>query len=543
MNKFTKQCVAAVASLAMAGTLCVAGAVVAGSSAWAADTCNNGAPWSDACKAQKGSITITKYEYKGDNDKSKPLENAKFKVYKVTNFDLTDYKNWLTVASKVEAVNTNPKEANGFEFDGGSEKATGSTGEAKFDNLAIGLYKVEETEVPEGYEKLPKPFYMTIPEVARVNNSTDNTYKYNVTVDPKNAYTKDAVKKTVDTKGMVGVKDDLPYTIESAIKTNSDTPSANVTKEDFDGFEIWDDALISAYDSIDENVVKKVSIGDTEIKNEGGKTYYEVSVSDSDVDKDNSKNKATRKRIKITFKDDGLEKIAEAYKTNVSAKVKVDLKFTLKDSVASGKLINKYGFQPGYKKGTPEDDKPKPVNPTPDTKSEVTLRKFQIKKVNGAKESEALKGAKFAIFAKKADAESCKNDSSRADTNCKNKSSKGFDTETETAENTGLTKAGFKAKVGETFYVVETKAPDGFALSPSIDEVTIPATESTDAVYTYTFKDLPNGGPDGGNNWFKLPKTGAAGVIIFALVGLGLVGSGMFVFLKNRKKEEEQQAA
>ncbi|RIY24060.1 LPXTG cell wall anchor domain-containing protein, partial [Gardnerella vaginalis] len=48
---------------------------------------------------------------------------------------------------------------------------------------------------------------------------------------------------------------------------------------------------------------------------------------------------------------------------------------------------------------------------------------------------------------------------------------------------------------------------------------------------------------DGGNDWFKLPKTGAAGVIIFALVGLGLVGSGMFVFLKNRKKEEEQQAA
>ncbi|MFU0563252.1 SpaH/EbpB family LPXTG-anchored major pilin [Gardnerella vaginalis] len=542
MNKFTKQCVAAVASLAMAGTLCVAGAVVAGSSAWAADTCNNGAPWSDACKTQKGSITITKYEYKGDNDKSKPLENAKFKVYKVTNFDLTDYKNWLTVASKVEAVNTNPKEANGFEFDGGSEKATGSTGEAKFDNLAIGLYKVEETEVPEGYEKLPKPFYMTIPEVTRVNNSTDNTYKYNVTVDPKNAYTKDAVKKTVDTKGMVGVKDDLPYTIESAIKTNSDTPSANVTKEDFDGFAIWDDALISAYDSIDENVVKKVSIGDNEIKNDNAaKPNYKITISDSNIDIAAGGIK-TRKRITVSFTDDGLEKIAEAYKTNVSTKVKVELKFTLKDGVASGKLINKYGFQPGYKKGTPDTDKPKPVNPTPDTKSEVTLREFQIKKVNGAKESEALKGAKFAIFAKKSDAESCKNDPSRADTNCKNKSSKGFDTETETVENTGLTKSGFKAKVGETFYVVETKAPDGFALSPSIDEVTIPATESTDNVYTYTFKDLPNGGPDGGNNWFKLPKTGAAGVIIFALIGLGLVGSGMFVFLKNRKKEEEQAA-
>ena len=47
MNKFTKQCVAAVASLAMAGTLCVAGAVVAGSSAWAAQTACDAskAPW------------------------------------------------------------------------------------------------------------------------------------------------------------------------------------------------------------------------------------------------------------------------------------------------------------------------------------------------------------------------------------------------------------------------------------------------------------------------------------------------------------------
>ncbi|RFT31426.1 hypothetical protein CG403_04340 [Gardnerella vaginalis] len=67
--------------------------------------------------------------------------------------------------------------------------------------------------------------------------------------------------------------------------------------------------------------------------------------------------------------------------------------------------------------------------------------------------------------------------------------------------------------------------------------------KAADQTFTYSFKDLPNGGPDGGNNWFKLPKTGAAGVIIFALIGLGLVGSGMFVFLKNRKKEEEQQAA
>lgn len=105
----------------------------------------------------------------------------------------------------------------------------------------------------------------------------------------------------------------------------------------------------------------------------------------------------------------------------------------------------------------------------------------------------------------------------------------------------------FEVKAGEKFYIVETDAPEGFALSPKVEEVTANNTgngyDTGTQTFTYTFKDLPNGGPDGsGKNWFNLPETGAAGVIIFALIGLGLVGSGMFVFLKNRKKEEEQAA-
>ena len=62
MNKITKQCVAAVASLAMAGTLCVAGAVVAGSSAWAASTPEK-APWDTTIGDKKGSINIIKWKY------------------------------------------------------------------------------------------------------------------------------------------------------------------------------------------------------------------------------------------------------------------------------------------------------------------------------------------------------------------------------------------------------------------------------------------------------------------------------------------------
>ncbi|RIY18319.1 peptidase, partial [Bifidobacteriaceae bacterium WP012] len=125
MNKFTKQCVAAVASLAMAGTLCVAGAVVAGSSAWAVDgtACDaSKAPW-DANQAAGcvGSIKITKYKDEvNDNDgsqkKATKVEKAKFKVTKVTSFDLTKYKDWLDVAAKVNTLNSTPNSTDGLAF-------------------------------------------------------------------------------------------------------------------------------------------------------------------------------------------------------------------------------------------------------------------------------------------------------------------------------------------------------------------------------------------------------------------------------------------
>ena len=544
MNKFTKQCVAAVASLAMAGTLCVAGAVVAGSSAWAADTCNNGAPWDAACATQKGSIKITKYKDEANDDgtqkKVTKVKDAKFTVTKVTNFNLTQYKDWLDVAAKVKTLNATPNSTEGLTFGTPEEKKTDTDGVADFKNLEIGLYKVEETQAADGYQKLANPFFMTVPEITRKDGN--NTYKYDVTVDPKNAYTKDAIDKTADTSSMVGAEDTLPYTIKTTVITTTNTPVKDRTKDDYKDFAVWDDALISAYDGMStldatkaKALVKEVKIGDTTITDD----KYTVTVADSDVDKGTT---ATRKRITVGFTDDGLTAIATALAAKPNAKLTVTFKFKLSKTVAAGDLVNKYGFQQGHKTGDP---KPTPdPDPTPGPGSKVTLRDFQIKKVNGADTSKTLAKAKFAIFAKKADADACAADKDRAAANCSSKSSyaAGFTNKESGTGNDGLTTA-FRAKVGQEFYVVETVAPDGFVLSPAVDKVTIPNEKLTTA-YVHDFKDLPNGGPDGnGKSWFNLPKTGAAGVIIFALVGLGLVGSGMFVFLKNRKKEEEQQAA
>lgn len=581
MNKITKQCVAAVASLAMAGTLCVAGAVVAGSSAWAADA--KPAPWAANIGEQKGSITITKYKYaltaQGAQEKKDKVAGAEFTVKKVTQIngaaiDLKKYDDWMKVAGIVEKVNSGKEsEAKLTLEDPGTKQTTADgTGEAKFPNLEIGLYKVEETKAAPGYAVLSKPFFMTIPQVTREKSSKDNTYTYDVSVEPKNKSTKDAIQKKVDTAGTVGAGDEIPYTITTDVTTTSEVPPDSYTKDDFQGFAVWDDALISAYDgmtnlSVDaaKKLVTEVKIGDTPINNtENKEDKYTVTVEDSPVENTSA---VTRKRIKVTFTDGengGLAAIANALKgakdKSKLPKLTVKLVFKLAPdapATADG-FYNKYGYQPGHgKNGTT----PEPVNPpenNPDAK--VTLVKFQIKKVNAVKETEGLEGAKFAVFAKKADADACKADPARSAEKCQNKATKGLvksGTTTAiadglegatkgTAKDTGLTGA-FEVKAGEKFYIVETAAPEGFALSPKVEEVT--ADNKGDGYYTktstfvYTFKDLPNGGPDGsGKNWFNLPETGAAGVIIFALIGLGLVGSGMFVFLKNRKKEEEQAA-
>ncbi|MDK6294963.1 SpaH/EbpB family LPXTG-anchored major pilin [Gardnerella swidsinskii] len=545
MNKFTKQCVAAFASLAMAGTLCVAGAVVANNIAFANSPSAESAkpaPWSEAGKKLTGSITITKYkdetDEKGNQKKATPVKGAKFKVYKVTNFDLTKYDQWLDVAAKVPTLNANPNDSSaGLSFDNETENPTNDNGVAKFDKLGIGLYKVEETSVPDGYEKLPQPFFMTIPQIT--NESGKTTYTYDVKVDPKNAYTKDAIKKTVDTTGMVGTKDDLPYTISTSVVTTSGTPVKDRTTDDYQGFAVWDDALKSAYDS-NKDVVKSVKIGTTEIKNSTGKEdRYKVAVAATPGDN-------TRQRITVSFTDAGLGEIANALKTSPNAKLTVELKFTLKADAPAGELVNKYGYQPGYKKGTPVKDQPKPVNPTPNPDSKVTLVKFQIKKISST-DGKAIKGAKFAVFAKKTEADACAADASRSTDKCKNKSSKGFATDTETAD-TGLTAAGFKAKVGQKFYVVETKAPDNYVLAPKVEEVTIPTTYTSAAGYdknsqtfVYSFKDVPTS--NNIDHWFKLPKTGAYGVFIFAIAGIVLIAASVFIYTRNNRKEEDKKRA
>lgn len=584
MNKITKQCVAAIASLAMAGTLCVAGAVVAGNSAWAVDSSTTAAkaPWDNA--SGTGSITIHKKD--DTTSPAKGLNGATFTVQKVSTIDgaavpdLTKQGDWITLASKVKELNEAAKSGQltkvGFDKNFGTQgkmsqdtkTVSGEDGVAKFDKLAIGLYYVEETKVPTGYSPEFTPFFITVPQITREDGKTTNTYTYAVSVSPKNWNANGGITKDAQTSKMVGAGDTLPYVITAKVKLPLQ-PAMDQTKlasSNFTGFKVWDDALASAYSNLTDfgNTAAnyKVQVGEydsskKELKSgavELTKANNDFSVSDST----NTPNDNTRKRIMFTFENAGLTKIATAFGTDSNAfaskdiRVQVTLNLKIKSDFGSTgvktTLTNKYGFNPGGDSG----------KDTPGTDTKTVFHKFHVFKYDGTTSKgsdagkdgrKALPGAEFKAFADKNEAVKCAKDPSGND-NCKN-AMPGFTANAANAGTSTITTTGSNGKTSDyvakttdaqssKIYLVEVKAPNGYVRSEDVHEVDTAKAKDNESLEV-PIADVPTS--NNIEHWFKLPKTGAYGVIIFAIIGLGLVGAGTFMYMRNNRKKEEEQAA
>lgn len=577
MNKITKQCVAAIASLAMAGTLCVAGAVVAGSSAWAVDNAAAAkAPWEDTTKT--GSITI----HKKDDTSGTPvgLNGATFtiqKVLKIGNDNVPDLKkqgDWITLASKVKELNEAAKagQTTGkvtfdttFGKQGKMSQETkdvnGEKGVAKFDNLKIGLYYVEETGVPTGYSPEFTPFFITVPQITREDNATTNTYTYDVNVSPKNWNANGGITKDAQTSKMVGAGDTLPYVITAKVKLPL-TPAMNgksLASSNFTGFKVWDDALTSAYSNLTDfgktATNYKVQVGEYDSSKKALKQgAVELTNANNDFsvsDSTNTPNDNTRKRILFTFEDAGLTKIANAFGTTASAfaskDIRVQVTLNLKINKDFGKdtvkteLTNKYGFNPGGDSG----------KDTPGTDTKTVFHKFHVLKYDGTDTSKktVLSGAEFKAFADKTKALACAKDTTKcAETNG---AMPGFTaTKPATAGTATITTTGNDGKTSDyvvkttdansKIYLVEVNAPKGYVRSEDVHEVDTANAKDNESLEV-PIADVPTS--NNIEHWFKLPNTGAYGVIIFAIIGLGLVGAGTFMYMRNNRKKEEEQAA
>ncbi|WP_421784995.1 SpaH/EbpB family LPXTG-anchored major pilin [Gardnerella sp. DNF00983] len=600
MKKFTNKFVAAVASLAMAGTLCVAGAVTVSSVAWGVppipqhhdDSKDSKAPWETGAPTS-GTITILKcdaaqgtYAPGTGDTKSKcpaghsPLQGAVFKVTKVTkigtnNVDLKDLKSWQNIANIITKLNEHTVKESGKNADitldttSTSLTATDSNGKTTASNLDLGLYKVEEVTPPTSYGASDlQYFYMTLPLIS--TDANKNTYEYNPIVKPKNKNLSQTITKTVDSsKTFTGVSDKVPFTITAEL--NVPKPAGrDLTADDLKGFAVFDDAPTAAFKDIAAGTVTGVKVDDTPLSDgskSGSTKEYEVTPEANSTNNkittagDTMNLEGNRTRVLVKFTEDGRKKLLAALKdtTKASHHVTVDLEFSLSDAYknppAAGKtdnnnLVNKSGY---FQAVGSDDNNLPPIIPEGDgTKSEskVEFGYLQVHKYKAEHPDVNLKDAEFKIFSDQKKAQGCADELFKggklADIEaCKAASSfEGKTDDTDTSNNpTGKFKAPYKAVAGSKLYVVEVKAPTGYKLSNVIKEVTVDATSTVANPTVAEFPNIPEHNIDGKSFWFNLPATGAYGILIFAVVGMVLIVASVIMYVRNRKEEEQQQNA
>lgn len=615
MKKFTNKFVAAVASLAMAGTLCVAGAVTVAGVAWAKPPVaqpsgkeaskDPNAPW-ESKAPQSGSLTIVKCKKKDvstttttvassstanasasnetgkTQDTSCPagfesLKDVSFTVTKVASIkegtndvtlNLAQYDSWQKIAGIVSKLNAHPEEAGVVTLGTGTDvhnmTATDKDGKSTLNNLSVGLYKIVE-KVPDGYGAYDfSSFYMTLPLIEQKtdNGKTTTVYEYNPVVKPKNIDLSSAIKKNVDESHIfAGVKDKIYYTITA--KVNKTKIDKDLTEKNLKDYAVFDDAPTSAFTEPNNQgldaAVQSVKFGtgsDSTLTKGENNDYTVTAKANSDNAEiatagDTKGLAAGHTRILVKFTEAGLKKIASKL-NNVAAgseapQVEVELAFDIskafKDSTTDKTITNKSGFFPAHDEGTTA---PNPIIPNVDgSKPTVKFGYLQVDKYNSEDESKKLSGAEFKIFTDKGKADLCtKSLKENTAVDAKDSPCKAASAFDETTVEGGKFSNPYKAEAGSTLYVVEVKAPEGFALSPVVKEITVKDTTTNDNPDTLKFPNIPLHGEKGGNKfWFNLPATGAAGVILFALAGMGLIAASVFLYMRNRKEEEQQQNA
>ncbi|WP_421789576.1 SpaH/EbpB family LPXTG-anchored major pilin [Gardnerella sp. DNF01192] len=647
MKKFTNKFVAAVASLAMAGTLCVAGAVTMAGVAWAKgnNLISGGpsgpapAPWGKGAP-QKGTITILKCvkdkDAKTPSSPSsttsatstrgggkhvpqvqsvsckagfKPLKDATFKLTKVVSvkegsqyvdLDLKSFESWQKIAKLVTKLNdhTITDSGDNAEVKLDANSATQSTGEngiAKFGTkdapIDLGLYKVEETSAPTGYGVSDlQSFYMTLPLPEYTTTGTGQdakttvSYEYNPTVKPKNKDLSTTIQKVYDKTKFASVKDKVPFTITAEVNI-AKRDDRNLTANDLQGYKVFDDAPTAAFKTIDASVVKHVKINGTEVTNDNTNTYYNVETpivnnsDDAKANDDASENQrglaGKHTRILVTFTDKGIEKIAEEINKCKTAgdtiKVEVDLEFEINPDyqtytapadgqtaadTSKDQIINKSGFFPAHQKDA--SALPPIIPDNEHSQATIDFGYLDVHKyyMQDGKKTD-LSGAEFRIFADEKKANACAkglaDPSKKVDgvKECKAASTIGTaaagaqpgattDVQTATTNDSGNFATAYKTRAGVPVYLVEVKAPKGYAISPVVHAVTV----TKDTTTTEPFENFPlKGGDDGKSFWFNLPATGAYGVLIFAVVGMVLIVASVIMYVRNRKEEEQQQNA
>lgn len=418
------------------------------------------------------------------------LAGAGFTLYKVTNADLSTNAG---IAAASNLTVTTAKQGDAVE----GEKTTGADGQAKWENLPVGVYILRETKTPAGYS--PAADSLVFIPMTRENATNGGTqWLYDITAYPKNTSQQQPEKKVEDSGKNVG--DTVKYTIDTWAQTVREGQYRTIYR--------IEDTLDAALDAANATVTVTPN------------TFTEGT--DYSVTK-NGQN------IVVEFTEAGVKKIknGQQISATIEAKVKENI-------LTDGALTNKarqIQNNPNSNQKTKENETP---NDTPEVKT--YYGKINFKKVDG--DHKALQGAEFQVYG--TNEATCSNADANKDARQK---ANGKDTWTSGQDGT-VTIEGLHANnianmdsKGNTtpnkytkYCLFETKSPSGFELLAEPLEFTLTASTDTNTVTASEIKVGNNAGEivNLKDTTPKLPLTGGMGIGLLALLGGLIIAAGAF---------------
>ena len=233
-----------------------------------------------------GTLTINKYEQteadKTETDankkKGKPLDGVEFTIYQLatvkqantegsigleyipttTALASTDFKMvadpatgkidskalYNQISSKITDDVKNTLESEGFKHSATTGAGGAAKGQAKFNNLPLGIYMVEETKAPSQILSYTANFIVSIPMM----NDDNKTWNYDVVAEPKNVPTYGGVK-LVKTGRVAGAPDDGTGLADVLFRLDIKGAGTNWTPVDLDAKKVTFDGGTSAQES------------------------------------------------------------------------------------------------------------------------------------------------------------------------------------------------------------------------------------------------------------------------------------------------------
>ena len=452
----------------------------------------------------------------------KPVAGVEFTITKL-NVDLTTPEGWKQLAdAKGDVVKAGALKSNTTQT-----ITTGGDGLASFTDAQteVGAYLVSETRTPD--KVIPaEDFVVTLP----MTNPQDTTkWNYNVHVYPKN--TLSGVDKQVTDKPAPGSGHDITYTITTSIP-----------KVDYPG-----GARIKRYEVVDQldkrikkdaltPVVKIVGQNETPLADTTDYTLITAEGADH--------NWAT-----IQLTEEGRRKAAEA-RHNGTGETKVQVTLTAKfDATVNleGDLSNTAGLIPNDSPNFTWD----PSNPgtkVPGIPTTPVLSKYGkvvVTKTGTDELADKTKynGAQFQVY-------ECTKTAGGATLRDGDPSTQAVDPLTIGGEKTFTTAGQGMVEINylrandyvdgvkkdtltdeDHYCLVETKAPEGYTLQADpIPFRVLAADAEAKAPTNLTVTDIPK------NAGFRLPLTGANGVIFLTVAGALLVAGGAVVAYANKRR-------